>query len=90
VYEKDSRRQLAFARIVTDGATMSWLCDVVVGEDHRGKGLGKLLMAAVSAHPGVSATMCLLGTRDAHGLYERHGFVRAEMMKRMPTDPADP
>ena len=51
LYEKKSKRQVGFARIVTDSATVSWLCDVFVDEGERGKGLGKLLMAHVVAHP---------------------------------------
>jgi GNAT superfamily N-acetyltransferase len=84
VYEKRSRRQVGFARVVTDGATMSWLGDVFIHEGHRKRGLGKLLMSSVVAHPHVSATACLLATRDAHGLYEKYGFVRSEQMKRLP------
>jgi GNAT superfamily N-acetyltransferase len=89
LYERKSKRQVGFARIVTDSATVSWLCDVFVDEGERGKGLGKLLMAHVVAHPRVKRTMCLLGTRDAHGLYEKFGFMRGELMKRMPA-PGEP
>jgi GNAT superfamily N-acetyltransferase len=82
LYEKRSGRQVGFARVVTDGATVSWLGDVIVDERHRKKGLGKLLVSTVAAHPEVSCTSCLLATRDAHGLYQKFGFVRSEMMKR--------
>jgi GNAT superfamily N-acetyltransferase len=85
LYERRSRRQVGFARLVTDGATFSWLADVIVDERHRGKGLGKLLVSTIVDHPLVSATTCLLGTRDAHGLYERFGFTRSEMMRRLRT-----
>jgi GNAT superfamily N-acetyltransferase len=84
VYEASRRTQVGFARVVTDGATFSWLCDVIIDEKHRKKGLGKFLMAAVLADPRIRDTMFLLGTRDAHGLYERYGFARLEMMKRKP------
>ena len=33
--------QVGFARVVTDEATMFWLCDVFIHEDYRGQGLGK-------------------------------------------------
>jgi GNAT superfamily N-acetyltransferase len=88
-YEKEGGRQVAFARIVTDGATFSWLCDVVVDPAHRGHGLGKRLVAAAVADPRVAGTFFLLATRDAHGLYERFGFERIEMMKRQ-REPAAP
>jgi GNAT superfamily N-acetyltransferase len=84
VYETASKRQVGFARVVTDWATFSWLCDVYVDLDHRGHGLGKRLVAAVVAHPELAQTKIQLGTRDAHGLYEQFGFERIEMMRRTP------
>ena len=84
LYEVSSARQVGFARIVTDGATFSWLCDVIIDKSRRGEGLGKMLVAHVCAHPVVAATTCLLATRDAHGLYERHGFTRCDTMRRGP------
>src|SRR5918992_2028776 len=41
----------AMARVVTDRATFGWICDVFVGEAHRGRGLGKALMAYLKSHP---------------------------------------
>jgi GNAT superfamily N-acetyltransferase len=82
LYERPGGRQVGFARVVTDGATFSWLCDVIIDPGHRGKGLGKFLMASVLADERIKGTTFLLGTRDAHGLYERFGFVRWEMMRR--------
>jgi GNAT superfamily N-acetyltransferase len=67
--------QIAFARVVTDRATFAWICDVVVDEAWRGKGIGNWLMRSVIdavAEHGVSRTV--LATRDAHGVYERVGF----------------
>jgi GNAT superfamily N-acetyltransferase len=81
-YLSADRRQIGFARVVTDKVTFSWICDVIVDEGYRGGGIGKALMAAVTEHPDVRSTMNVLGTRDAHGLYERFGFVRREMMRR--------
>jgi GNAT superfamily N-acetyltransferase len=63
------------ARVVTDGVTFAWLCDVFVEEGHRGRGLGKALMDAVMSHPGMSEMKRFtLATGDAHGLYRRYGF----------------
>ena len=68
-------RQVGLARVVTDHATFAYLCDVYVLEEHRGHGLGKRLIEAVMAHPALTgARRAMLGTRDAHGLYARHGF----------------
>jgi GNAT superfamily N-acetyltransferase len=74
-YERASGAQVGLARVVTDHATFAYLCDVYVLEEHRGHGLGKRLMEAVMAHPAMTgARRAMLGTRDAHGLYARHGF----------------
>jgi GNAT superfamily N-acetyltransferase len=67
--------QVAFARAVTDYATFAWLCDVFVHPEHRGIGLGKQLIAGVVEDPRLAFGRFLLATRDAHGLYERHGFI---------------
>jgi GNAT superfamily N-acetyltransferase len=48
---------------------------VYVLEEHRGRGLGKLMMRTVMAHPALTgARRAMLGTRDAHGLYRQFGF----------------
>lgn len=79
VVERGSGRQLAFARVVTDGATFAWLCDVFVDEAERGSGLGTALVAGVVAHlDAMGLPRTVLATADAHGLYERFGFARAE------------
>ena len=75
-FEAGSGRQVGFARVVTDRATFAWLCDVIVDPDHRGKGLSTRMLDALFAHPdlGQLRRWCL-GTRDAHGIYQRYGFV---------------
>jgi len=88
LYRRESGGQVGFARVVTDGCTFSWLCDVAVDEAERGKGLGKFLMASLMSHPVLERTKVVLGTRDAHGLYEKHGFVRQELMRRNKPSPA--
>jgi GNAT superfamily N-acetyltransferase len=71
----DDDRQIGFARVVTDRATYAYLCDVYVLESHRQRGLGKWLIETVMAHPDLQGLRRFqLVTRDAHGLYSRHGF----------------
>ena len=73
VYEHDC--QLAFARVITDGAGFAWLADVFVFADRRGRGLGKRLVEFVLAHPDLQRVRrFMLATRDAHELYSRFGF----------------
>jgi GNAT superfamily N-acetyltransferase len=83
LYEGD--RQVGFARVVTDGCTFSWICDVFIAPDYRGRGLGTWLMECAIGHPRVAPTVQYLATRDAHGLYEKLGFERRELMFRRPT-----
>jgi GNAT superfamily N-acetyltransferase len=75
-------RQVGFARAVTDHATFTWVCDVIIHPDHRGRGLGKWMMACFLDHPRLQTISQLLRTEDAHGLYERFGFKRVEAMRR--------
>ena len=71
----DGDVQVGLARVVTDRATYAYLCDVYVLESHRGHGLGKWLIETVMAHPDLQGLRRFqLVTRDAHGLYSRHGF----------------
>jgi len=75
VYEEATGRQVAIARVISDGATYAYLCDVFVDEGVRGRGLGKWLMEMILAHPRLQGLrrFCLL-TGNAQGLYERYGF----------------
>jgi GNAT superfamily N-acetyltransferase len=78
--------QIGFARVVTDDYTFAWLCDVYIDEEYRGQGLGTWLVATVLEHPVVKRIgLKILGTLDAHGLYQKFGFVPANerfMVKR--------
>ncbi len=69
--------QVGFARVVTDMARFAWLSDVLVDPKLQGKGLGKWLMEIVTSDPALSkVNRWMLGTNDAHGLYEQYGFER--------------
>jgi len=75
----EGARQVGFARVVTDRATFAWVCDVFVVDSHRRRGIADALMAAVMAHPELQQLRrWSLATRDAHGLYHRHGFTAME------------
>jgi GNAT superfamily N-acetyltransferase len=68
------REQVGLARAVTDGVTCAWLCDVFVSQDHRGRGVGKLLVRAAAEYAdGCGLRIMVLATRDAQGFYERYG-----------------
>jgi GNAT superfamily N-acetyltransferase len=68
-------QQVGFARVVTDFATIAYIGDLFILEAHRGKGLGKRLVRTIMEHPDLQGLrLWLLGTQDAHGLYEKFGF----------------
>lgn len=67
--------QVGFCRIITDQATFANLVDVIVWPEHRGKGISRLLMAAVLQHLSVQhVRRFTLATSNAHGLYQKFGF----------------
>lgn len=69
--------QVGFARVISDYATFAYLADVFVIEEYRGRGLSVWLMECVAAHPRLQGLRrWMLGTRDAHGLYEKTGWSR--------------
>lgn len=75
--------QVGFARCVTDYATMYYLCDVIIDERHRAKGLGTALVGAILSDERLQGMYGILVTRDAHGLYATYGFEPVEADKYM-------
>ncbi|MGW1996267.1 GNAT family N-acetyltransferase [Embleya sp. NPDC001921] len=75
VYDTASGAQVGYARVVTDGATFGWLCDVYIDPAVRGKGLGTALVAAVRDHlEPAGLRRLMLATADAHAVYAQVGF----------------
>ena len=73
-YERDTGAMVGFARAVSDGVSLAYLADVFVLTEHRGRGLGRLLVQTmIEDGPGVGFRW-LLHTADAHGLYAGFGF----------------
>lgn len=72
--EESTFEQVGFARVVTDLCRFAWLGDVFILPEHRGQGLSKWLVETITSNPFLSGTSFHLGTKDAHGLYERFGF----------------
>jgi len=83
-------RQLGMARAITDGVFNAYIYDLFVFPEHRGRGVSHVLMDALFAHPALCEVKgWMLSTRDAHGLYEKYGFVsidpnRVMWMRRDP------
>jgi GNAT superfamily N-acetyltransferase len=66
--------QVGFTRTISDGHTQSYLADVYVLDEHRGRGLGvELVRFSVDEGP-FARTKWFLHTADAHDLYRKFGF----------------
>ena len=80
----EGERQVGFARVISDRATFAYVADVFVLDSHRGRGIGKTIMAAVTSHPELqNLRLWTLFTRDAHGLYRQVGFREARYPDRL-------
>jgi GNAT superfamily N-acetyltransferase len=84
----EDKTQIGFARVATDFAVYAYLMDVYVLEPYQKKGLGAWLLESVLAHPELQTVKWVLGTKDAHGFYEKCGFTRfgypERLMERKP------
>ena len=73
VFDRDGRT-VGFTRVLTDDVAFAYLMDVFILESYRGQGLGKYLLQHVIHQSGIEAKVWMLGTADAHSLYEKFGF----------------
>ncbi|MBN2354549.1 GNAT family N-acetyltransferase [candidate division KSB1 bacterium] len=68
-------RQIGFARVISDYTTFAYLCDVVIDESYRKRGLGAWLLQCILEHPQLQGLRrWMLSTLDAHELYKKLGF----------------
>ncbi|MGH3273400.1 MAG: GNAT family N-acetyltransferase [Streptosporangiaceae bacterium] len=83
-------QQVAVGRVITDGVTFAYICDVFVAAPSRGQGLGSWLLGCMLADLRASGIrQVLLATRDAHALYRRTGFHQVNRPERwLELDPA--
>jgi N-acetylglutamate synthase-like GNAT family acetyltransferase len=71
----DNSKQVGFARIISDLATFGYLADVFIDEAYRKKGLSKHLLEFIfSIKEFEHLRRIMLGTKDAHALYEKYNF----------------
>lgn len=71
---------VAFVRVLSDFAAVSWVADMVVKDAYRGLGLGGWMMECVVSHPDFAQTQFILQTKDAHSFYEKLGFERRDSL----------
>ncbi|MEW5675742.1 GNAT family N-acetyltransferase [Flavobacterium enshiense] len=81
VYDND--KQIGFARVITDYATIAYLGDVYILSSYRGKGLSKKLMKTIMSHPDLQGLRrWILLTADAHELYKQFGWKEIQRPER--------
>lgn len=74
-WEED--RLVAFARVLTDFVVRAVIFDVIVPRGDQGKGLGRLLMEKLLAHPSLEKVPAFfLMTKDKQAFYTKFGFSR--------------
>jgi GNAT superfamily N-acetyltransferase len=78
--------QIGFTRTHSDRHTQSYLADVYVLEEHRGRGLGVELVREMVERGPLADRKWLLHTEDAHELYRKVGFdaPNYKVMERRP------
>src|SRR5215831_9336355 len=72
---------VGFARVLSDDVSFGWVADVFVVEAHRGRGVAGFLMRCV-VESFEHVPRLVLGTRDAHGVYEKVGFAPLARVER--------
>jgi GNAT superfamily N-acetyltransferase len=83
LYDLRNGNQIGFTRAVTDYATFAWLCDVIVDEAYRSRGLGKWMMETIFLDPALAGIgRWILATLDAEKLYGRYGFTSLARAER--------
>jgi N-acetylglutamate synthase-like GNAT family acetyltransferase len=78
----DGAKQVGFARVVTDQATFAWICDVFVDESMRGRGVGTLLMTAITEDARLAGLKRIALATSSPQFYEQFGFERPEQPDR--------
>lgn len=74
IYIEAEEKLVGFARVISDYATSYYLCDVVIDNDYRHKGLGTALISYIVQLPQYEGLRGILITKDAHALYKKFGY----------------
>jgi len=82
VIDTETNTLIGLGRVVTDHATIFWICDIIVDNRYRQQGIGKKIMSHIMNDVGTQDLLGVLCTKDAHGLYEQYGF-KLETQKAM-------
>ena len=79
---KDGGKTVGMTRLVSDGAYIATITDVIVLPEYQGKGIGGAMIEKTLeyiksvARDGESFLVLLLAAKGKEGFYEKFGFVR--------------
>jgi predicted GNAT family N-acyltransferase len=93
VVDEDRDHLVGFARAISDETYLAVVLDVIVAPDTRGRGIGRLLVESLLAHPKIAEvnSVELVCQPTLVSFYERWGFtteVGASRLMRRSTDAA--
>lgn len=79
-----NKKQIGYARVVTDYVQFAYIMDVFIDEAHQGKGFSKELMQFILTDESLKAVkVWRLATADAHELYRKFGFTELSKPENM-------
>jgi N-acetylglutamate synthase-like GNAT family acetyltransferase len=69
------KKQIGYARVISDKTRFAYLLDVIVDDKYRRQGIGQAMVGFILNHPDLKDVyQWLLITKDAHGVYQKVGF----------------
>ncbi len=68
------KKQIGFARVISDLVTHAYLQDVFILTPFRKKGLGNWLLDIITNYEELNIRRIMLSTNDAHSFYAKFGF----------------
>ena len=78
------KKQIGFARLVTDYGVFAYLMDVFIDDAYKGKGLGSILLDYILSLPEFrKVENWKLATLDAHDFYAKKGFISLKNPQRI-------
>lgn len=71
----NGKKQIGFARVISDYSVLAYVLDMFIVEDYRGKGIGSWLIQCMLEHPQLKGVKrWMLRTHQQHNLFRKFGF----------------